>query len=209
MTPSPKCETCGKAKCEIHLDLQALHTQVCRAIFCHGHSEDDGKKCGGMKSISCSQAHAENDIYCAGGLHPCPSCKPEDKTDFEQLEKNIDAILEERPTPTPDARKGEGIKIDEELVRRVVKEADLDQLALVLFHECRHQPESGKGIERIRKALAQSRLEGAEVVAKKMCEAFYKKGSQEGWHMTHLGVLWGAMYEASELDKLENHVDAE
>lgn len=45
------------------------------------------------------------------------------------------------------------IVITEDLLKRVAYEANLDQLALVLFHECRHQPESGKGIERIRQAL--------------------------------------------------------
>ncbi len=49
-------------------------------------------------------------------------------------------------------------------------------------------------------ALASERERTGETI-NKMREAFYKKGSQEGWHMTHLGMLWGAMHEAAALDK--------
>lgn len=62
---------------------------------------------------------------------------------------------EKNPTPTPSSMETEPI-ITEKMLKEVALEANLDQLALVLFHECRHQPESGKGIAKIREAIVKT-----------------------------------------------------
>ncbi len=114
MTPSPKCDTCGKEECEIHLDLHAL-PQACRAIFCHGHSEDKCKTCGGWGFVEKHIASCERDGCDGTCRRPCPSCKPEDKTEKCEFNSTYTAIecghtrCRERwdSNPTPDARKGE------------------------------------------------------------------------------------------------------
>jgi len=50
--------------------------------------------------------------------------------------------------------------ITESMLQDVACEANLDQLALVLFHECRHQPESSKGIAKIREELVKAEKRG-------------------------------------------------
>lgn len=72
--------------------------------------------------------------------------------------------------------------ITEEMLKQVGREANLDQLALVLFHECRHQPESGKGIARIREELVKQYTYGLQQSARtaNSGKVLYQTGYKDG-----------------------------
>ena len=91
---------------------------------------------------------------------------------------------------SPTAESVMGLTADDLL--EVAHKASYDQLALVLFHECRHQAESSKGIAKIREALHAARLAGADsVMVEKQTpikhdgiqlEDYGTRCVQEGWN---------------------------